>query len=286
MDKLDVSSLPSAKGENESSFSWAYLFKSPTSSTLCFGQPTLKMLNQVNLLCNPISSTPCDFTLGKHTPLVHIGTPFSVPKSYSETNRVSDCHSSLMTTSSSIWIPDKPKIEATKALIHHIGKNGVHIYGENIIHEYPKSWRHIKSNQDMGTNHTFNNCLRETFNHGLSPSEIDWGDAIDVPIKHGPNYTSNGCTLIEVDWGDKLKLNNTSYGCMLMEIDWGCKFNCTSCGCSLANWQVHEAHQTRHNTSEVDWGGHDPNPKNMNDSLLSKVDWEHITQVSSFFWLT
>ena len=33
-DKLDHSSLASPKGEMESSFSWTYLFKSPTSSTL------------------------------------------------------------------------------------------------------------------------------------------------------------------------------------------------------------------------------------------------------------
>ena len=268
-DKLDLSSLAPPKGEMESSFSWTYPFKSPTSSTLCFGEPTLRKLNQVKLLCNPISSTLCDFTLGKlnqetefyitkHTPLVHTGTPFSMPISSSGTNRVSVCHSSLVTTSSSRWILDKPKIEVTKALIHHIGKNGEHFYGENFIHEYPNSWRHIKSNQNIGTRHTFNNCVRETFNHGPSPSEIDWGDAIDVPIKHGPNYTSNGCTLMEVDWGDKLKLNYTSYGCMLMEIDWGGKFNYTSYGCPMANWQGHETHPTGHNTStEVDWGEHD-----------------------------
>ena len=229
MDKLDLSSLAPPKGEMESSFSWTSPFKSPTSSTLCFGEPTLRKLDQVKLLCNTISSTLCDFTLGKlnqetefyinkHTPLVHTGTPFPMPKSASGANRVSVCHSRLVTTSSSRWILDKPKIEVTKALIHHIGKNGEHFYGENFIQEYP------------GTHHTFNNCVRETFNHGLSPSEMDWGDAIDVPIKHGPNYTSNGCTLMEVDWGDKLKLNYTSYGCMLMEIDWGGKFNCTSCG--------------------------------------------------------
>ena len=35
-----------------------------------------------------------------------------------------------------------------------------------------------------------------------------------------------------------------------MEIDWGGKFNCTSCGCPLANW--HESL-----LSEVDWGAHD-----------------------------
>ena len=283
-DKLDLSSLASPKGEMESSFSWTYLFKSPTSSTLCFSKPTVRKLNQVKLFCNPISSTLCDFTLGKlsqetefhitkHTPLVHTGTPLSVPKSSSGTNRVSDCQSRLVTTSSSRWIPDKPKIEVTKALIHHIGKTGEHFYGENFIHEYPKSWRHIKSNQNMGTHHTFNNCVRETFNHGLSPSEVDWGDAMDLPIKHGPNYTSNGCILMDVDWGDKLKLKYTSYGCMLMEIDWGGKFNCTSWGCPMTNWQGHETHPTGHNTSEVDWGGHDPNPNHMNESLLSEVDW-------------
>ena len=119
----------------------------------------------------------------------------------------------------------------------------------------------------MGTHNTFNNCVRETFNHGLSPSEVDWGNA------HGPNYTSNGCIIMEVDWGDKLKFNYTSYGCMLMEIDWGGKFNCTSCRCPMANWQGHETHPTGHNTSEIDWGGHDPNPSHMNEPLLSEVVW-------------
>ena len=99
--KLDLSILATPKGEMESSFSCTYLFKSPTSSTLCFGEPTLRKLTQVKLLCNPISSTLCDFTLGqlnqktefyitKHTPLVHTGTPFFVPRPSSGTNRVSD----------------------------------------------------------------------------------------------------------------------------------------------------------------------------------------------------
>ena len=121
-DKLDPSSLDPPKGEIESSFSWTYLFKSPTSSTLCFGEPTLRKLTQVKLLFNPISST-------KHTPHV---------------SRVSDCHSSLVTTPSSRLILDKPKIEVTKALIHHIGKNGEHFYGENFIYDFPKSLKHIK----------------------------------------------------------------------------------------------------------------------------------------------
>ena len=58
-----------------------------------------------------------------------------------------------------------------------------------------------------------------------------------------------------------------------MEIDWGGKFNYTSCGYPMANWQGHETHPTGHKTSEVDWGGHDPNPNHVNESLLSEVDW-------------
>ena len=146
-DKLDLSSLIPPKGEMESSFSWTCPFKSPTSSTLCFGEPTLGKLNQET-----------DFYMTKHMPKL-------------------------------------------------VTKNGEHFYGENFIHDFPKSWKHIK----------------------------------------------------EVDWGDKLKLNYTTYGYILMEIDWGGKFNYTSCGHAMANWQGHETHPTGHKTSEVDWGGHDPN---------------------------
>ena len=65
-DKHDLSSLASPKGEMESSFSWTNLFKSPTSSTLCFGEPTLRKLNQVKLLCSSTPNTLCDSTLGIH----------------------------------------------------------------------------------------------------------------------------------------------------------------------------------------------------------------------------
>ena len=41
----------------------------------------------------------------------------------------------------------------------------------------------------------------------------------------------------------------------------------------MANWQGHETHPTGHKTSEVDLGGHDPNPNHVNESLLSDVDW-------------
>ena len=160
-DKLDLSSLIPPKGEMKSSFSWTCPFKSPTSSTLCFGEPTLGKLNQET-----------DSYMTKH-----------MPKPSSGANRVSVSQSNLVT------------------------KNGEHFYGKNFIHDFPKSWQHIK----------------------------------------------------EVDWGDKLKLNYTTYGYMLMETDWGGTFNYTSCEYPMANWQGHETHPTGHKTSEVDWGGHDPN---------------------------
>ena len=52
-DKLDLSSLATPKGEMESSFSWTYLFESPTSSTLCFGEPTLKSSPKLNCCVIP-----------------------------------------------------------------------------------------------------------------------------------------------------------------------------------------------------------------------------------------
>ena len=58
-----------------------------------------------------------------------------------------------------------------------------------------------------------------------------------------------------------------------MEIDWGGKFNYSSCGYPMANWQGQETQPTGHKTSEVDWGGHDPNPSHVNEPLLSEVDW-------------
>ena len=180
-DKLDLSSLIPPKGEMESSFSWTSPFKSPTSSTSCFGEPTLGKINQET-----------DVYMTKH-----------MPKPSSGANRVSVSHSSL------------------------VAKNGEHFYGENFIHDITKPWKHIK----------------------------------------------------EVDWGDKLKLNYTTHGYMLMEIDWGGKFNYTSCGYPMTNWQGHEKHPVGHKTSEVDWGGHDPhgpdNPPPMStinlDDLLGSI---------------
>ena len=174
-DKLDLSSLIPPKGEMKGSFSWTCPFKSPTSSTLCFGEPTLGKINQET-----------DVYMTKH-----------MPKPSSGANQLSVSHSSLVT------------------------KNGEHFYGENFIHDFTKSWKHIK----------------------------------------------------EVDWGDKLKLNYTTYGYMLMEIDWGGTFNYTSCEYPMANWQGHETHPTGHKTSEVDWGGHDPNgPDNPQPMSIINLD--------------
>ena len=70
----DLPSLTSPKGEMAGSFSWTSLFKSPTSSTLCFGDPTLTKLNQVKLLCET------EFCITKYIllcdPVVHTGTTF------------------------------------------------------------------------------------------------------------------------------------------------------------------------------------------------------------------
>ena len=68
----------------------------------------------------------------------------------------------------------------------------------------------------------FINFVRAPFNHGLSPSEDDWGDPKGEPTEM-LKYTSNGCLLMEVDWGGNLKLIHTSCECMLMEVDWGGK---------------------------------------------------------------
>ena len=134
-----LSSLAPLKVEMKSSFSW-------TSSTLCFGEPSLGKLNQLKLLRSISSITLWDPTLAKssqetelcitkHIPLcdsaVYTGIPFPTPISSSETNRVSNRNSSLVTTPSSRMFLGKPKIEVTKVLTHTNGKNGEHFYGEN-----------------------------------------------------------------------------------------------------------------------------------------------------------
>ena len=148
----------------------------------------------------------------------------------------------------------------------------------------------------MGILHEFSNRIRATLIHGHSPSEGDWGDPKGEPTKHQPslmeadrgrkilNYTSSGCMLMDVDWGGNLRIiswkeqtkhNYTSIGPMFMEVDWAgkLKLNCTSCRCSMVDWQAHGIHPTGDSISEVDWGGHDSSPNHMNEFLFSEVDW-------------
>ena len=53
-----------------------------------------------------------------------------------------------------------------------------------------------------------------------SPSEVDLGDLKRETTKHGPS-------LMEVDWGGKIKPNYTSSQCILMQVDWGGKLRVT-----------------------------------------------------------
>ena len=127
-------------------------------------------------------------------------------------------------------------IEVTKYPIHSVGKNWEHL---------------IKSNEHMDILHAFINYARATFNHGFSPSEVDRDDP-KGELTEMLQYTSNGCMLMEVDWGSNLKLIHTSCGCMLMEVAWGGKLILNS----MVDWQTDEPHPNGHRISEVDWGGH------------------------------
>ena len=220
--KHDLSSLAPPKGEMKSFFSW-------TSSNLCFGKPTLGKLNQVKLLCSFSSRTLWDPTLAKsnqetelcitkHIPLCdsagHTAIPFPTPRSSSETNRVSNSHSSLVTTPSSRVILGKPKSEVTKVLTDNSGKNGEHFYGEN--------WHNTTKN---GENSDWNSILlTKNLTHHVGRN----GEHSCVPFN----------------------LNNTSRGFMLKEVDWGGKHPINS----VVDWQRHETYPTGHNISEVDWG--------------------------------
>ena len=186
-----LTSLAPPKGEIQISFSW-------TSSTLCFGEPTLGKLNQVKLFCSISSRTLGDPTLAKSnqetelciTKHIHLcdstgptGIPFPTPRSSSETNRVSNSHSSLVTTPSSRLILGKPKTKVTKVLTHTNGKSGEHFYGEN--------WHNTTKN---GENSECNSIL-VTMNQMLHAGRN--GDHICEPFN----------------------LSNTSCGLMLKEVD-------------------------------------------------------------------
>ena len=58
----------------------------------------------------------------------------------------------------------------------------------------------------------FRNHVKATLNHGLSLTEVDWGDPKRESTKHGPS-------LMEVDWGGKIEPNHTTSECVLSEVD-------------------------------------------------------------------
>ena len=189
---------------------------SPTSSTLCFGEPTLKRL------CSPSSSTlwdpifaklnqeiipPCDLS-------VHTGSSFSVPSSSSETNQVSNSHSNLVTTPSSRMILGKPKIEVTKVLTHQVGKNEEYFHGEN-WHNTTKN----EENSDCNSSLVTQNLMHHTGRNG-----------------------EHSCV--------PFNLNNTSCKFMLKEVDSGGKHPINS----VVDWRSHDTYPAGHNISEVDWG--------------------------------
>ena len=112
--------------------------------------------------------------------------------------------------------------------MHHVVKNGEHF---------------ITSNEHMDILHAFINYVRATFNHGPSPSEVDWGDPKGECTKMFRD-TSSGCMLMEVDRGGKVKINYTSSEYILMEVDWGDHGSSSN-------------HMTEFLLSEVDWGAYD-----------------------------
>ena len=200
-----------------------------TSSTLCFGEPTLGNLNQVKLWCSISSRTlwgpklaksnqETELCITKHIPLCdcagHTGIPFPTPRSSSETNRISNSHSSLVSTLSSRMILGKPKIEVTKVLTHNNGKNGEHFYGEN--------WHNTTKNGESS------NCKSSLVAKNL--------------MNHDGRNGEHSC--------GPFNLNNTSCGFMLKEVDWGGEHPINS----VVDWQRHETYPTGHNISEVDWG--------------------------------
>ena len=123
----------------ESPFSWNSFLKSPRSSTLCFGEPTLGKLNQeptlakinqVKLLCETESYIAQSSSIWYTQQ--HIGGA----------HRVSVFHSNLVTTpSSSNDLTSQPVPH--KDPMQHVGKNGEYSYGKN--------WHNITKNRRIPT---------------------------------------------------------------------------------------------------------------------------------------
>ena len=155
----------------------------------------------------------------------HTGIPFPTPRYSSETNRVSNRHSNLVTTPSSRMILGKPKIEVTKVLPHNSGKNGEHFYWEN-WHNTTKNGENSDCNSILVTKNLMHHAGRNRkpssvpFNLnntscGFMLKEEDWGRNLKL------NYTSGGLNISEVDWGDHDPSTNNMNKILLSEVDWG-----------------------------------------------------------------
>ena len=175
----------------------------------------------------PIKKT--ELCITKHIPLcdsaVHTGIPFPTQRSSSETNRVSNSHSSLVTTLSSRMILGKPKIEVTKVLTHNSGKNGEHFYGEN-WHNTTKNGENSDCNSILVTKNLIHHvgrngeysCVPFNLNNtscGFMLKEVDWGRNLKL------NYTSGALNISEFDWRDYDPSTNNMNKIFLSEVDWG-----------------------------------------------------------------
>ena len=75
----------------------------------------------------------------------------------------------------------------------------------------------------MDIPHALSNYVRETFNHGLNPSEVNWGRNLKL------NYTSGGLNISEIDWGDHDPSTNNMNEILLSEVDWGAFHDSSFC---------------------------------------------------------
>ena len=233
-DKLDLSSLIPPKGEIKSSFSWTCPFKSPTSSTLCFGEPTLGKINQET-----------DVYMTKH-----------MPKPSSGSNRVSVSHSSLVTKNGE----------------HFYGKNFIHDFpkswkdikeidwGDKLKLNYT-TYGYMLMETDWGGTFNYTSCEypmtnwqgHENHPTGHKASEVDWGG-------HDHNGSDNHPPMSIINLDDLLG------SIFLLPMDENGERK-------RAAISEHIKDQVRFKLKIDGDQLDDLNPNHVNESLLSEVDW-------------
>ena len=154
-----------------------------------------------------------ELCITKHIPLCdsanHTGIPFPTPRSSSEAYRVSDSHSTLVTTPSSRMILDKPKIEVTKVLTHTNGKNG-----EN-WHNTTKNGENSDCNSRLVTKNLMHHAGRNG-EHSCVPFNLSNASCGFMLKKRHETYPT-GHNISEVDWG---ALHDSSFFLFLVNIDY------------------------------------------------------------------